>query len=76
MIEVHMTYNVDIHWDDEANVWYATSEDIIGLTLESENLDLLVERVKTAAPELLELNNQAPATRINCRTHERQLVYA
>ena len=70
-----MGYNADFIWDEEANVWYATSDDIIGLALESEQLDTLVDRVKLAVPELLELNQQAPATHINCRIHDRQLVY-
>jgi predicted RNase H-like HicB family nuclease len=48
-------YTVLLTWDDEAQVWYCTSDDIPGLVLESESLDVLVERVRHAAPELLEL---------------------
>lgn len=76
MIGVVMGYTVDFIWDDEANVWVATSDEITGLALESEQLDVLVNKVKLAVPELLKLNNQTPASYINCRTHERQLVYA
>ena len=43
-------------WDDEAAVWIATSDDIPGLVLESGSFDALIERVKYAAPELIELN--------------------
>ncbi len=60
-----MNYTVFITWDGEAEVWIATSEDIIGLALESESRDLLVKRVKDAIPELLELNNQEPAKDIS-----------
>ena len=55
-------YAVKFLWDAEASVWVATSEDIPGLVLESGSFDALVERVRFAVPELLELNglNQAP----------------
>ena len=56
-----MNYTVLFTWDDEANVWVATSPDIIGLVLESESLDILMNQVKDAIPELLELNSQKPA---------------
>ena len=48
-------YTVLINWDNEAQVWYCTSEDIPGLILESGSLDVLVERARHAAPEILEL---------------------
>ena len=53
-----MEYTVNLMWDSEAAVWVATSDDIIGLVLESGSLDVLIERVRTVAPELLELNHQ------------------
>jgi len=53
-------YIVDLIWDDEASVWVATSDDIAGLVLESGSLDALIERVRFAAPELLELNATKP----------------
>ena len=48
---------VNLTWDPEASVWVATSEDIPGLVLESGSFDALLERVRFAAPELLELNS-------------------
>ena len=56
-----MNYTVLFTWDDEADVWVATSPDVIGLVLESESLDALMQRVRDAIPELLELNSQKPA---------------
>ena len=53
-----MDYRINIIWDNEAAVYVATSEDVPGLVLESGSLDALIERVKTAVPELLELNNR------------------
>ena len=43
-------------WDGEAERWFSTSEDIPGLILESSSFDVLLHRVKCAAPEMLELN--------------------
>ena len=51
-----MEYVVNLIWDDEANVWIATSEDIPGLVLESGSFDALLERVRFAVPKLLTLN--------------------
>ena len=56
-----MNYTVFFSWDEEASVWVATSPDVTGLVLESESLDMLMQRVKDAIPELLELNSQKPA---------------
>ncbi|WP_299968091.1 DUF1902 domain-containing protein [uncultured Oscillibacter sp.] len=52
-----MKYVVNLTWDPEASVWGATSDDIPGLVLESGSFDALLERVRFAAPELLELNS-------------------
>ena len=51
-----MKYDVRLIWDAEARVWY-TETDIPGLCLEADTFDSLVEEVKLAAPEMLELNN-------------------
>jgi hypothetical protein len=44
-------------WDDEARVWIAENDDI-PIVLNSASLDELMERVETAAPELLEMNGK------------------
>ena len=48
-------YTIQMNWDKEASVWYAVCDEI-PIALESGSFDALVERVKNAAPELLELN--------------------
>ena len=53
-----MVYKINFLWDEEAAVWVATSEDVPGLVLESGSFDALVERVRIAVPELLELNGK------------------
>jgi len=50
-------YTITIKFDEEAAVWYAINDDI-PIALESDSLDVLIERVKLAAPELLELNSK------------------
>ncbi|MDE6246030.1 MAG: DUF1902 domain-containing protein [Treponemataceae bacterium] len=52
-----MNYLVKMTWDDEAAVWIATSDDVPGLVMEGGSLDALIERVRFAIPELLQLNN-------------------
>ena len=51
-----MKCSVKIIWDDEAGKWYTDSDDNLRLNLESGSFDALVERVRMAAPEMLELN--------------------
>jgi predicted RNase H-like HicB family nuclease len=49
-------YIITLFWDDEASVWIAESPDVPGLILESHSFDELIEKVKTAVPELLEIS--------------------
>lgn len=70
-----MEYTVNISWDNEAGVWIATSEDIIGLIMESESYEELIEHLKVAIPELLELNHQPKMSLLKCIS-VRQQVYA
>ena len=61
MKEVIMEYTIRMSWDEEAQVWIATSEEIPGLVLESGSYDALIERVRQAAPEIIALNGQESA---------------
>ena len=47
--------DINILWDDEAKVWIAICNEI-GLALESKSYDVLLGRVRLAAPEMAELN--------------------
>ena len=51
-----MDFIIKMIWDDEAKRWAAIGSPGMGLVLESDSFDLLVERVKVAAPEMIELN--------------------
>lgn len=50
------TYNVRAHWDADASVWWAESDDVPGLVAESETHDGLIEELRHVVPELLALN--------------------
>ena len=51
-------YYVHAVWDEEAQVWVASSEDMPGLATESETTEALVEKLKSLIPELLALNGR------------------
>jgi hypothetical protein len=47
---------VKLIWCDEEKFWYSQSMDErFGMTLESGSLDVLIERVRIAVPDMLEL---------------------
>ena len=48
------TYTVKMIWDD--GFWHTSTDSPLCLTLNSESYDELVERVRIAAPEMIELN--------------------
>ena len=48
---------VKLIWSEEESFWYSKSmNESFGLTLESISLDDLIEKVKNAVPEMLELS--------------------
>ena len=49
-------YIVLLAFDDETQKWYAQNDDI-PIILEDYSIDKLINRVKLAAPEILEINN-------------------
>ncbi|TFF17943.1 DUF1902 domain-containing protein [Jiella endophytica] len=58
-------------WDEEAGVWVASSEDVCGLSVESESLDLLQAKVLGALQDLVELNGlryDGPSIPVHIRT--------
>lgn len=68
-------YKILMTWDNEAAVWVATSDDVPGLALESGSFDALVERVKYAVPELMDLNNRkAPYYHLNFASNRSDMV--
>ncbi len=71
-----MEYVIHFTWDNEANVWTATSDDIPGLVLESGSLDALMERARYAIPELLTLNAKSQPLSLTflSERHERMVM--
>ena len=66
-----MDYTVKFVWDDEANVWYSFSDDV-PITLESEKLETLIQRVRDALPEMIELNRLDKPQNVYYLIHERE----
>jgi len=56
------TYHVRAHWDDEAQVWWAESDEVPGLATEAATFEQLDENVRAIAPELLVLNRGVTGT--------------
>ncbi len=52
---------VRAEWDDEAEVWVATSDDVPGLVAEADTAEDLLDRLRTLIPELLEANGYPDA---------------
>ena len=61
------TYEVRAHWDAEAGVWWAESDDVPGLVAEAETLEQLVAELRSLVPELLETNEGHRPDRIPLR---------
>lgn len=68
-----MDYTVNISWDNDAEVWIATSEDILGLIMESDSYEMLIERLRKSIPELLELNHQPRMSLLKCISVKQQI---
>jgi hypothetical protein len=54
----HNTIIVRAQWDEEAQVWVATSTDIDGLATEAPTIEALRSKVLVMIGELLELNHE------------------
>jgi predicted RNase H-like HicB family nuclease len=54
MHERSITVRAD--WDPEAGVWFASSDDICGLSVEADSLDALRAKVMGALEDLVEMN--------------------
>ena len=69
-----MDISVIIKWDDEAAVYFAVCNEI-GLALESESYDTLIEKVINAIPELIQLNQIQNCDSVRICTEDRQVAY-
>lgn len=58
---IPMSLRVDIHHDDEVNIYWTTSPDLGSLIVEGKTLDDLWKEVQLAAPDLIELELGRPA---------------
>lgn len=54
-----MTYHVKAIWDEESEVWVATSDDVSGLATEADTIEGLLAKLRIMIPELLDANGVA-----------------
>ncbi|MFA5372088.1 MAG: DUF1902 domain-containing protein [Sideroxydans sp.] len=50
------TLFIRAEWDEDANVWVATSDDVPGLVAEAATEEALVGKLRILIPELLDAN--------------------
>jgi Domain of unknown function (DUF1902) len=50
-------FRIAAHWDPEARVWWAESQDVKGLVAEADTFDALVDDLRLTVPDLLRLNH-------------------
>jgi hypothetical protein len=43
-------------WDNDASIWSATSDDVLGLATEADSIDILFNKLSSMVPELILLN--------------------
>ena len=61
---MHRLITIKAQWDNEANVWVATSDAVHGLVVEAETWPAMIEEVRLVLPDLLELLEQ-PSERLS-----------
>jgi predicted RNase H-like HicB family nuclease len=54
-------YHITAEWDDEGQVWVASSEDVPGLATGADTFEALIQKLKVVIPELLVENGLLPA---------------
>ncbi len=68
-----MNLKVNIHWDEQAEVWVAIGDEL-GIALESGSYDALLEKLKVTIPEMIELNGFTDV-KVCLSTLDRQIAY-
>ncbi|NOT12876.1 MAG: DUF1902 domain-containing protein [Methylococcaceae bacterium] len=53
-------YFIRAEWDDSAQVWVATSDDVPGLVTEADTIETLSLKLERMVPDLLEANGCLP----------------
>lgn len=69
-----MNIEVNVIWDHEAGVWVATNDEL-GVVLEGGSLDALLERVKYAISEMLELNYNSVNAHVDFNMQRSEVIY-
>jgi Domain of unknown function (DUF1902) len=51
------SFKILAHWDQEAGVWWAESDDVHGVVAEAETIEQLFDELKQIVPDLLRMNH-------------------
>ena len=57
-------FAIHVEWDNNASIWCATSEDILGLATEADSIDNLFNKLSSMIPELMLFNKITDQTEI------------
>lgn len=49
-------FSICTEWDEQAHVWVATSDGVLGLVTEADTLDALFDNLRNLVPELAQAN--------------------
>jgi len=55
-------YLIHARWDEEAQVWVASSDEVLGLCTEADSIPTLIGKLQVMLPELLQANGQIEST--------------
>ena len=58
LLRIEGDITLDVHWDDEAGVWWANSRDVPGLVIEASTLPEVAKEARLILPDLLELSGK------------------
>ncbi|MBD2168302.1 DUF1902 domain-containing protein [Calothrix membranacea FACHB-236] len=65
-----ITFKVEAFWDSDAQVWFATSDDVPGLVTEASTIEVLTQKLREIIPELIVLNKIVPQDYVGSITFE------
>jgi predicted RNase H-like HicB family nuclease len=58
-------FKIESYWDEESEVWVASSDEIPGLSTEADTIEALMQKLRNIVPELLLLNQIIQSDEVN-----------
>jgi hypothetical protein len=57
-------FKIESYWDEESEVWVASSDEIPGLCTEADTIEALTQKLRSIVPELLLLNHSIQSNEV------------